>query len=205
MQSITINDKKYNLPTSFDELTILQYQRILDTDLTDNIKKNFHYISILLDVDINAINDLTLFQLQQINTAFQFLHNEIPSTKVVNSITLKDGLTLYLNKNFQELSLGEFVDLDTLFKEDIVPNIHKIIAILYRPKKEESFANTIYQKLKLSSVKLIPYDSTLSNNLAPLIQDQVSISTALSAALFFCNIVMTYSTDLSTSSGAVEK
>lgn len=52
--------------------------------------------------------------------------------------------TLYGFQNIDKMSLGEFVDLETLCKEPI-ENIHEIMAILYRPVNKHNFNSIIFK------------------------------------------------------------
>ena len=58
------------------------------------------------------------------------------ATRFKNIITI-DGKDYGFHPNFEQLTLGEWADLETFIQQDLQNNLPKICAILYRPIKEK--------------------------------------------------------------------
>lgn len=127
---------------SWKQITIRQYLDIISLDINDyadNIAFQCDKISILYDIPIEEIEELSFDALQDLDN-LPFLK------KLPTSVSLMEG---YYLKSFTRLSLGEFIDLQHYISD--VQNVPFMLAILVRKGIINDFEN----------VTLEPYEYTL--------------------------------------------
>lgn len=126
---------KLIIPEELNEITLEQYIKFLALDSED---KEYHIkvIQTLCDGDVKFIKQ---FPLKVIKEAAEQLEKVIKATdqKKINIIKI-DGVEYGLHPKMDELTVAEFADLET-YQEEFWNNIHKILAILYRPINQKSF------------------------------------------------------------------
>lgn len=130
MTKIEINDKTYNLPTSFDELLLKDYCRVFynlrlfqdDEDesvMLLNAKVNESVIiSRLLGEDDEFAMDLPLDVLGKLVDIVSFIYNTDVFLKVNQfSVKLGDGKRYFIPQ-VKEMSLRQYIDAEEVMKED---------------------------------------------------------------------------------------
>ena len=126
---------KLIIPEELNEITLEQYIKFLALDSED---KEYHIkvIQTLCDGDVKFIKQ---FPLKVIKEAAEQLEKVIKATnqKRIKIINI-DGVEYGLHPKMHELTVAEFADLET-YQEDFWNNLHKILAILYRPINQKSF------------------------------------------------------------------
>jgi hypothetical protein len=113
-----------------------------------------------------------------------------PVTSVPNiSYTFDyEGVTYGFENDWKKLAWGAWQDLEFLSSEDITANIHKILAVLYRPVTE----------MKDTKYKIEPYKSEEIEERAEIMK-LVPVSIWLGASVFFLEIVNIYITSIKNS------
>ena len=99
----------------------------------------------------------------------------------LNYIIEVDGVEYGFNPNLKDMTMAEFVDLDN-YLNDIWKNMHKIMAILYRP----------VVKRKNKKYNIEDYDSTKCLKVAEIFKDALSVATVNGASNFFLTIAKEY-------------
>lgn len=59
----------------------------------------------------------------------------------------------YLFKGFDELTLGEYIDLTTYFEDDYIVNLPRILSVLYRKTKVGEWGETIIEPYRVIDVE----------------------------------------------------
>lgn len=146
MIEIVLNDKVVEITP---DLTIGQFQR-LHNNLDDFKKNPAQLLSLYLNVSLYELKDLPREQVE-------FVENYLTNILTVNEfkdetnfIIRHNGVEYGLENDWGKLAWGAWMDLEVYSAENIEQNIHKIMAILYRPIKE-------YRKNKYI---LVPYKSS---------------------------------------------
>lgn len=127
MVKLDINDKHYELPTSFDELTLEQYCRIfykLDTNKSDDELVEFKrskeneskILSRLLGEDDDFCLDLPINVYAQLIDKIKFLYDINYLLKNSRAGIVIDGKR-YSIPPFNEMSLRQYIDADVVMKE----------------------------------------------------------------------------------------
>jgi hypothetical protein len=127
MVKLEINDKKYKIPESFEELSLDQYCKVfykLDTDKTDDELMDFKrsrqnesiILSRLLGENDDFCLDLPLNVYAQLNEKVRFLYDVDYLLKNAKAGIVIDGKR-YSIPPFNEMSLRQYIDADVVMKE----------------------------------------------------------------------------------------
>lgn len=155
--NLTIDDKKkvFNIPTSWDEVTVKQYSEIIKIDqelpsLTQRIK----IVSSLLKIEEDIIEMMDQDDFAKIEEQLTFLSEDMQSTKV-EFIEL-DGEKYYLYTDFEKLTLGEQISIDLITKEangNMLNVYPKLLCLFLRKKKDngkfETFKTDHMDRVKM--------------------------------------------------------
>ncbi len=160
MIEVKIKDKWYNIPIEYTELTISKYQNYIEVVQNKNqFKNDFEFISnvisVIIELDIDILLKLQMSDIEQLKRALSFLNEDLTlSDDSENKGTITIDNTLYMfNKNMNNLTMGEYIDLDILTKEPI-KNLHKLMCLMYRPIKSQN----ILEK-QVGKYELVEYDN----------------------------------------------
>ncbi len=139
---------------TFIELHLLSKDNQMDED-----ELNINISSILLDLSIQEIEELNYEVFKSIITDLGFLLTP-PKDTYKQYISTPAGI-LYFNEDFNQYTIGEFIDLNNLFNTGCIPNLKVILSILYRvktikksllyPDEYEKYGNWIYHRESLFS------------------------------------------------------
>jgi hypothetical protein len=122
---------KLVVPTSLDEITLDQYQRFARIE-GDGEFKQMKMLEIFCGVPFSELPNVRLVDaVNVLNTLTKTLSEKPGLTKFFELDGVKYGFIPALN----EISLGEFVDLDSYISD--WANMHKAMAVLYRPVTKE--------------------------------------------------------------------
>lgn len=166
---------KIQVPDSWAEVTIGQFQEIteIDKDLHP-IQRSIELIAILTDQDPDIIKHLDTSNLVKIAAHLSWLE-KIPEDAVYKPIITIDGESYGFLSRLTELTAGEWFDLEA-YVEAYDTNLHKILAILYRP-----LVVAYNDRDRL----LEPYDSISADHRAELFKQKANIADTYGAAVFF--------------------
>ena len=125
------------LPSSWDKILVDQYIELRELDSSlDYIDLMLETISIVTDTDIDDLEEMSFNELVEAEKELVWLTSE-PSKNITNLINAKSFI------GFDNLKLGEFIDLSHYFADNFVTNLPKICAILYRQTKLNEWNETI--------------------------------------------------------------
>lgn len=161
------------IPTNLNELKLFQYQKFLAI-AKDNEDEEFlqqKMIQIFCDIELKDIlkmkykdiNDIT----SSLNTMFTQNHTFINRFKL-------DGIEFGFIPNLDDISFGEYTDLDTYITD--WNNMHKAMAVLYRPIIKKGINNTY---------KISDYKGT--EQYAEIMKS-IPLDICLGAVVFFYNL-----------------
>ena len=165
---------KVNLivPESLNEITLGQYQKFhkLVTNNPDSEFVRQKTVSIFCNVDMKDVRQIMLSSIDEVYNGLIELFNGSP--ELISRFTI-NNIEFGLIPNFDEMSAGEFADLDD-YNSD-VEQWHKCMAVLYRPvtKKLAKFYD------------IEPYKGT--EQFAEIMKD-TPISIVLAVQVFFYNL-----------------
>lgn len=169
MLKITINDKEYSVPTSFEELTLKQYNDAFNNlpkyvgDDDDVMLKYRHsreqesiIISRILGEDDNFCLDLPLDVYNKLAKVFSYLYSIKDYMKNTKNYININGKR-YQIPSHEEMSMRQYIDAD-MSKDNFI----EMLAILLLERKDGSFVryDGNYEKM-ISTVENLPCSDAL--------------------------------------------
>ena len=161
------------IPNHWSEVSLKHYQNYVDevSGVENEDEIVVKTISSLCGVSNELVKRLKINDIKDIYHKLSELITKPVNKNIFDKIKIKD-IMYGFHPNLDEMSLGEFVDLEENCKGG-VGNLHNVLAILYRPITEE----------KGKEYNIEPYSENHIKN-APLFQD-LSIDVVNGVMLFF--------------------
>lgn len=151
MQNDSYNYGEIKVPTSWDEVTLSQFQKI--NEYYQDKEKTFNVVDVIdifIDKDKDYIMSLPAEFLEIILDKLKFLSTEIETKEPTNKIEI-DGETYQINF-MEKLRVGEFIAVEMATKND-EHNYANMLAILCR-KEGEIYDSTFENEVLPSRVEL---------------------------------------------------
>ena len=172
MIELKIENKVYEMPNSWEEVSIKKYIEIQNLEGEEGTRKLIKVISILSDIDLKTLYQVQLEDLNQFDMGW--LGKEIENG-IEKTIDI-DGIKYGIVKDMKKLSLGEYVDLD-FFVKDMDNNFHNIVAVLMRPVIQEEDGIYMIEK----------YDPETASIRADIFFEKMNVKQLLNSSSFFLN------------------
>ena len=165
-----------------NEITIGMYQQI-NTNPT-KYKNPLQLISLFTNLTVHELKNMKKDQIELIE-GFLASRFVVPDTNKLIMTFIHDGVEYGLENDWSKLAWGAWVDFEVYCADDkIVENIHKIMAVLYRPVIYKDKKNPL-------KYKIAPYKSEEIEDRAEVMR-YVGSSVWLGASVFFLEIVTIY-------------
>ena len=123
--------KKYNIIDSWEDVTLDKWQRLVLGNKVSKAKAKEakDTIALLSDIPKKLIDQMSL---KDVATIFEKVSNLQVKGKLKKVFEI-DGEEYGFLPDCDEISLGEWVDIETYLKDGLEKNIHKLMAVLFRP------------------------------------------------------------------------
>jgi len=156
---------KITVPTSLNEISLEQYQKFLQIakDNPDGDFLQHKMVEIFCNIDLKNVAQISYKDVNEITTNLSNLFTQNYELKR----TFKLGNTEFgFIPNLDEITLGEYTDLDTYISD--WDNMHRAMAVLYRPIKNKLSNNYVITEYNGSQercelMKTMPLDVVLSS------------------------------------------
>lgn len=162
---------KVTIPTSLKEIKLSQYQKFLKI-LNENEESEFlslKMIEIFCGVSLNVANSMAKKDLNEATRIIGELFTKVPP--LIKQFEF-EGKTFGFHPNLDELSSGEYMDLDNYSTAKDWQDMHYALGVLYRP----------ITKTQKDKYLIEPYES--ARKYGEAFKD-MSLEVALSAIVFF--------------------
>ena len=150
------------VPTNWAEVSLKRYQnytkRVIGLENEDEIVLNT--ISALCDIPINVVKKLKVHDIVELYKKLSNLISLPINKQVFDKVKIK-GKEFGFHPNLDEMSLGEFVDLEEHCKNGS-EELQYILAILYRPIIENKNGKYDIEPYNENHIKNSPYFEELS-------------------------------------------
>lgn len=163
---------RVTIPTDLSEIKLSQYQKfvkILNSNEEESDFLNLKMIEIFCDVSLNVANAMKRKDLIEATNIIGGLFTKIPP--LVKRFEL-NGIEFGFCPNLDEISSGEYMDLDTYSTAKDWEEMHRVMGILYRP-----IIKTMGDKYLIE-----PYET--SDKYSEIMR-QMPLNVGLSAVVFF--------------------
>ena len=127
--------KNYTIINNWKDVTLDKWIKLLKLKNLTPTQEAIENIALLSSMSKKLIKELSLVDVTLIMQQLKDIENT-SATRFKNIITI-DGKDYGFHPNFEQLTLGEWADLETFIQQDLQNNLPKICAILYRPITEK--------------------------------------------------------------------
>ena len=152
-----------DVPDSLSDIKLRQYQKFVketkDNEDTDFIQNKI--IEIFCNVRASDVKKIKYTDIKKISDRINKLFEEKPG--LVRNFNLY-GVNYYFIPNLDEISLGEYIDIDTYISD--WDNIHIAMNVLYRPLKQklkEKYLIEDYNENNNTVLQDMPLDAVMSS------------------------------------------
>lgn len=123
--------KKYSVINSWSEVTLEKWVKLANLKGLTNSEESLEWVKMLSDIPEKLIKELSI-------PALSVILNRLSELQAKRSGELKrvievDGRHYGFHPNLEDLTLGEYADIEHFIKEGVEHNMPQIMAILYRP------------------------------------------------------------------------
>lgn len=131
------------LPKSWSEVTINQYLNIYKIILAKDLEpidRQAMVLSELLCKPLQAVYDMPIEDFKHAVAKTSFIYDNNISEKIPTIIEI-DGIEYFFDPIRPIKKAGEFIDISHLTKDkdDTIYNLHKVMAVLCKPKKVQDY------------------------------------------------------------------
>ena len=121
---------KLQIPTNINDITVGEYLKFIEVNKEDADEEFLIHktISIFCDIPMKDVLTIDAKQAQDIALEIYAVLNR--KAEFVDKFEL-NGIQYGFIPNLEDLSLGEYIDLETYLKDQ--KNLHKVAAVMYRP------------------------------------------------------------------------
>ena len=152
-----------NVPDSLREIRLEQYQKFVklyDGEVTEEFLA-LKMLEIFCGVKLSDAYNL---RYKDVDGVVQILTETLNDKPQLVRTFFMDGVEYGFIPNLDDMSFGEYVDLDTYISD--WQNIHKAMAVLYRPIKEKHgnrYNIVPYQVIDAESMRQMPLDAVIGS------------------------------------------
>ena len=132
--------KQFKLISSWEEVTLEKWLKLIDFNNNTKSKEAEETIAALSNIPKSLIKELELKDVAVIMSKLSEL--QAAQNSSLKRIIEVEGKRYGFHPNLDEITLGEYADIETFIKNDIEKNMPEVMAILYRPIVEEN--NDVY-------------------------------------------------------------
>lgn len=130
------------LPKNWDEVLLDQYILLGENkeEEYDKFDNDLRILSILTDTlpEDEVWESMDIVEFIKLVSGLEWI-NHPPTNDFKRDL---DGFSII---PIEKITLGEFIDLDSLFSSDYIENLSKIVGIFYRKTREDEWGNIIYE------------------------------------------------------------
>ena len=130
----------FKLIDSWKDVSLDTWAKLVSIRTDSNSEEAIETISVLASMPKKLIKELGLKDVSKILEKVAIMQSQANST--LTKIITIDGVEYGFHPNLDELTLGEYADIETLINNKIEDNLAELMAILFRPIVEKK--NNIY-------------------------------------------------------------
>ena len=157
--------KEVIVPNSLEEITLGQYQKYLKIQEENEDEKFLavKMVEVFCGIRTDLVMKMKASSIRDITNVLSEMFEQKPN--LVKEFEM-DGITYGFIPQLEDMSFGEYVDLDTYISD--ITNIHRAMAVLYRPIVQRYSDKYLIEKYKgeeSDKMKNMPMDAVLGSML----------------------------------------
>lgn len=126
--------KRYKLINSWSDVTLEKWLKLIEFEGLTKTQESLETINLLSTMPKKIIRQLSVQDVAMIMTTLN--KYKINTNKRLRKTFTLDKIEYGFHPNLEELTLGEWADIETFVQQGIQDNMANIMAILFRPIKE---------------------------------------------------------------------
>jgi len=142
----------YTMINSWSDVTLDKWIKLISKKEKTKTEETLETISVLSDIPKKIIKELSINDVAAIMKKLALLQ-ESANNKLKKIITL-DGIEYGFHPNLEEITLGEYADIETYMKDGIENNLPKLMSVLYRPVTEKHGNNYSIEAYGISDTRI---------------------------------------------------
>ena len=132
----------YNTINSWSDVTLEKFAQLTELSKGSTSKEAEETLATLSDMPKELIKKLSLRDVSVILGKMAELQGE--QDTILKKVIEIDGIEYGMHPNLDEITLGEFADIETIIKEGIEDNLAELMAILFRPITAKGESEDVY-------------------------------------------------------------
>jgi hypothetical protein len=128
--------KTYNLINSWSDVTLEKWISLIDLEAGSKTKEAEETIATLSDIPRKLIKELSIRDVAIIMKKLAELQNR--QDTVLTKVIEIDGIEYGMHPNLDDITLGEYADIETFIKGGLEKNMPELMSVLFRPVTERS-------------------------------------------------------------------
>jgi hypothetical protein len=128
--------KTYNLINSWSDVTLEKWISLIDLEAGSKTKEAEETIATLSDIPRKLIKELSIRDVAIIMKKLSELQNR--QDTVLTKVIEIDGIEYGMHPNLDDITLGEYADIETFIKGGLEKNMPELMSVLFRPVTERS-------------------------------------------------------------------
>jgi len=170
----------YNTINSWSDVTLEKFAQLTELSKGSTSKEAEETLATLSDMPKELIKKLSLRDVSVILGKMAELQGE--QDTILKKVIEIDGVEYGMHPNLDEITLGEFADIETIIKEGIEDNLAELMAILFRPITAKGESEDVYD--------IEAYDGKIKIRAEAM--KKMTASQVQSALVFFYAFVMVF-------------
>ena len=126
----------FNMIDSWNDVTMNKLERLLAYQDLPAIQKGLNIVNLFSDIPKDIIKTLSITDVAKLLTYVEELQAETDGTHKA-TFTL-NGIRYGFIPSLEDISLGEYADIETFIKDGVEKNLANIMSVLFRPIIEET-------------------------------------------------------------------
>mgnify|MGYP003658687284 FL=1 len=132
--------KEFKIIESWEDVNLKSWLRLLDLQKGSKSNEALETVATLSDIPKNLINELGIQDVAVIMSKLTALQEK--QSSLLKRIIVINGKEYGFHPNLEEITLGEYADIETFMKNGLEKHLPELMAILYRPVVEKK--NDVY-------------------------------------------------------------
>tara|TARA_R100000655_G_scaffold37955_1_gene72737 strand:- start:1055 stop:1696 length:642 start_codon:yes stop_codon:yes gene_type:complete len=137
--------KTYKTINKWSDVTLEKWLKLVKYDSLSTSEETLNTISLLSDMPKKLIKSLSIKDIAVILNKLSEIQKEAKNN--LKKVITIDNVEYGFHPDLDEITLGEYADIETIFKNGIEKSMPELMAILYRPitnKKDELYDIAAY-------------------------------------------------------------
>jgi hypothetical protein len=132
--------KEFKLISSWKDVTLEKWLKLIDFESGSKCEEAEETIAALSDIPKKLVKELALRDVAVIMSRVAEL--QVGQDNTLKNIITVNGIEYGFHPNLDDITLGEYADIETFIKNGIDKQLPELMAVLYRPITEKK--NDIY-------------------------------------------------------------